>query len=48
VNEGIKADGPRAEDLVEYLLSIRPPDPGNAPIRFNRETRSPYVDIRIQ
>jgi integrase len=48
VNKGIKAEGPLAKELVEYLLSIRPPDPGNAPIHFNPETRSPYVDIRKQ
>ncbi len=48
LNEGIKAEGPLAEELVEYLLFIRPPNPGNAPIHFNPETRSPYVDIRKQ
>ena len=48
VNKGIKAEGPLAEELVEYLLSIRPPNPGNAPIHFNPETGNPYVDIRKQ
>jgi hypothetical protein len=28
VNKGIKAEGPLAEELVEYLLSIRPANPG--------------------
>ena len=48
VNKGIKAEGPLAEDLVEYLLSIRPANPGNAPIHFNPETGRPFVDIRKQ
>jgi hypothetical protein len=48
VNKGIKAEGPLAEELVEYLLSIRPVNPSNAPIHFNPETGLPYVDIRKQ
>jgi len=48
VNKGIKAEGPLAEELVEYLLSIRPANPGNAPIHFNPETGRPFVDIRKQ
>lgn len=48
VNKGIKAEGPLAEEVVEYLLSIRPANPGNAPIHFNPETDLPYVDIRKQ
>jgi hypothetical protein len=41
-------EGPFAEELVEYLLSIRPANPGNAPIHFNPETGRPFVDIRKQ
>jgi len=48
VNTGIKAEGPLAEELVEYLLSIRPAKPGNAPIHFNPVTGRPFVDIRKQ
>jgi hypothetical protein len=33
-----QAEGPFAEELVSYLLSIRLPDSGNTPIRFNHET----------
>jgi integrase len=48
VNKGIKAEGPLAEELVDYLLRIRPTNPGNTPIHFNPETGKPYVDIRKQ
>jgi hypothetical protein len=47
VNKGIKARGPIARELVEYLLSIRPPN-ASGPIHPNPETGLPYVDIRKQ
>jgi integrase len=47
VNKGIKARGPIARELVEYLLSIRPPN-ASGPIHANPETGRPYVDIRKQ
>ena len=48
VNKGIDAEGPLAKELVEYLLAIRPPNPGRKPIHFNPDTGKPYVDIRKQ
>jgi len=47
VNKGIKARGPIARELVEYLLSIRPAN-ASGPIHANPETGRPYVDIRKQ
>ena len=47
VNKGIKARGPIARELVEYLLSIRPAN-ASGPIHPNPETGRPYVDIRKQ
>jgi hypothetical protein len=44
VNKGIKARGPIAGELVEYLLSIRPAN-ASGPIHANPETGRPYVDI---
>jgi len=35
VNNGVDAQGPLANELVEYLLAIRPPNPGRMPIPFN-------------
>jgi hypothetical protein len=47
VNKGIKARGPIACELLEYLLSIRPAN-ASGPIHANPETGRPYVDIRKQ
>jgi len=45
VNKGIKARGPLAAELVDYLASTRPPN-ASGPIHFNPSTGQPYVDIR--
>ena len=47
VNKGIKARGPLAAELVDYLAAIRPPN-ASGPIHFNPSTGEPYVDIRKQ
>lgn len=47
VNKGIKARGPLAAELVDYLASIRPLN-ASGPIHFNPSTGRPYVDIRKQ
>jgi hypothetical protein len=47
VNKGIKARGPIARAMVEYLLSIRPAN-ASGPIHANADTGRPYVDIRKQ
>jgi hypothetical protein len=47
MNKGIKARGPIAREVIDYLLSIRPPN-ASGPIRANPETGRPYVDVRKQ
>lgn len=47
VNKGIKAYGRLARPLVEYLLSIRPPN-ARGYIHPNPATGKPYVNIRKQ
>jgi integrase len=47
VNKGIKARGPLAAELVDYLATIRPPN-GCGPVHLNPSTGEPYVDIRKQ
>jgi hypothetical protein len=40
VNKGIKARGPLAAELVDYLASIRPPN-ASGPIHFTPSTGQP-------
>jgi hypothetical protein len=47
VNKGIKARGPLAAELVDYLAAIRPAS-ASGPIHVNPSTGEPYVDIRKQ
>ena len=47
VNKGIKARGALAAELVDYLLSIRPPN-ACGPVHLNPSSGLPYVDIRKQ
>lgn len=46
-HKGIKARGPFAAELVDYLAAIRPAN-ASGPIHINRSTGEPYVDIRKQ
>lgn len=45
--KGISARGPLAPELVDYLLSIRPPN-ATGPVHVNPDTGKPYIEIRKQ